>query len=115
MGSSEGFEALIDAVVERVEQAAPAATFKAAEHVREVAVSRAPIETGNLRGGASTETTDNGAEVIFPGPYARYQEYELGLRHEEGQALYLTSTMITEEDKVIEIMTEALQEAMNDY
>ncbi|MFF2296977.1 hypothetical protein [Arthrobacter sp. NPDC058127] len=111
MGSA-GFEAMIDAVVDRVEEAVPAAAFKAMEHVREVAVSRAPIETGNLRGSASTEITPEGAKVTFPGPYARYQEFELGLRHEQGQALYLTSTVISEEEKVLEIVDEELRKAM---
>ncbi|WP_051422913.1 HK97 gp10 family phage protein [Arthrobacter sp. MA-N2] len=111
MGSA-GFEALIDDVVARVEEAVPAAAFKAMEHVREVAVSRTPIETGNLRGSAETKPEPNGARVYFPGPYARYQEFELGLRHEQGQALYLTSTIISEEQKVLEIVDEELRKAM---
>lgn len=101
---SDGFDAFLDGITDRVEAAIPGASFKAMEHVREVAVNRAPLETGNLRTGASTEVTAEGAKVTFPGPYARRQEYELEYHHDVGQRLYLTSSILSETPKVLEIL-----------
>ncbi|XAS66544.1 hypothetical protein V3C33_13740 [Micrococcaceae bacterium Sec5.7] len=109
---SEGFEAMLDSITDAVEAGIPAAAFKAMEHVREVAVSRAPLETGDLRASASTELTQDGAKVTFPGPYARRQEYELDYRHETGQALYLTSTIIQEEQAVLDIVAAELRKVI---
>lgn len=95
----------------RLMAAAPAATFKAAEHLREVAVNRAPIETGNLRASAEVRPIDDGAEVRFPGPYARRQEFELSWHHEVGQALYLTSSVLSEKRACIDIMAAELRKA----
>jgi hypothetical protein len=81
------------------------------EHVRGVAVERTPLETGNLREEAATTAGPHGAEVTYPGPYARYQEYEI-LRHEVGQRLYLTSSILSEAPKVIEILTEELSKVI---
>lgn len=114
---SEGFDAFIDDITARVEEAIPGAAFKAMEHVREIAVSRAPLETGNLRSSAETVPTEDGAAVYFPGPYSRYQEFGIShsgeeLRHETGQSLYLTSSIIQEAPKVLEILTEEIHKAI---
>jgi hypothetical protein len=108
---SEGFEAYLDGIEERVDAAIPGASFKAMEHLREVAVSRTPLETGDLRAGAHTTSGPHGAEVTYPGPYARYQHYEI-LRHEVGQRLYLTSAVETETPKVLEILGQEIHRAM---
>jgi hypothetical protein len=109
---SEGFDALIDDVTARVEAAIPGAAFKAMEHVREVAVSRTPIETGNLRSEASVIPQPDGADVYYPGPYARRQEYDLEYHHETGQRLYLTSSIQTEAPKVLEILAQEIGKAI---
>ena len=109
---SEGFDALVDDVTARVEAAIPGAAFKAMEHVREVAVNRAPIETGNLRASAETKPELDGASVYFPGPYARRQEYDLEYHHETGQRLYLTSSIQTEAPKVLEILAQEIGKAI---
>ncbi|SDP74180.1 hypothetical protein SAMN04487914_13249 [Arthrobacter sp. ok909] len=114
---SEGFDALIDDITARVEEAIPGASFKAMEHVREIAVSRALLETGNLRTSAETIPAPNGAAVYFPGPYSRYQEFGIShsgeqLRHETGQSLYLTSTIIQEAPKVLEILETEIRSAI---
>ncbi|MCA4132942.1 HK97 gp10 family phage protein [Arthrobacter sp. M4] len=113
MSGSEGFEAYLDGIEERVDAAIPDAAFKAMEHLREVAVSRTPLESGDLRAGASTVNAidKSGASVYYPGPYARYQEYEI-LRHEVGQRLYLTSAVETETPKVLEILGQEIHKAM---
>jgi hypothetical protein len=103
----ETFSVHMDQITEDVIAAIPAASFKAMEHLRGVAVERTPLETGDLRAGAHTTSGPHGAEVTYEGPYARYQEYEL-LRHEVGQRLYLTSSVLSETPKVLEILTEEL-------
>lgn len=103
----ESFSVHLDRIDEAVEAAIPAAAFKAMEHVRQVAVNRTPLQDGDLRTNASVEPTPEGANVYYPGPYARYQEYEI-LRHEVGQRLYLTSSILSEAPKVIEILTTEL-------
>jgi hypothetical protein len=88
----------------------PIALARGVEHLRGVAVERAPIETGHLRASASphVESGDR-ASLTFPGPYARYQEFTLDLRHEQGQALYLTSTMISERGTALGIVAQTLK------
>lgn len=107
----ETFSVHLDKITDAVREAIPAASFKAMEHLREVAVERTPIETGDLRASAETKTTPEGADVYYPGPYARYQEFEL-LRHETGQRLYLTSSVLSETPKVIEILAEELRKVI---
>jgi hypothetical protein len=114
---SDGFDAYLDDIAARVEEAIPGAAFKAMEHVREIAVSRAPLETGNLRASAETIPAPDGASVYFPGPYSRYQEFGIShsgkpLRHETGQSLYLTSTIIQEAPKVLEILETEINKAI---
>jgi hypothetical protein len=108
----ETFSVHLDQITDEVVAAIPAASFKAMEHVREVAVNRTPLESGDLRTGASTTAGPHGGEVTYPGPYARYQEYEI-LRHEVGQRLYLTSTIIQEAPKVIEILATELRKVID--
>lgn len=108
----ETFSVHLDHIDDAVTAAIPGAAFKAMEHVRQVAVSRTPIETGDLRTSAETKPEPNGASVYFPGPYARYQHYEI-LRHEEGQRLYLQSAVESEAPKVIEILTTELRKVID--
>ena len=103
----------LDDILGRIRAAAPQACLKAMEHLREVAVSRAPLETGNMRSEAETIPAPMGASVYFPGPYSRYQHYELQLRHEEGQALYLLNSVQTETDSVVSIVSEELRECFD--
>ena len=82
---SEGFEAMVDAVTDRVTAAIPGAAFKAMEHLHGVAVDRTPLQDGNLRGESYVESTPEGANVVYPGPYAMYQHYEI-LKAQRGTA-----------------------------
>lgn len=109
----ETFSVHLDKITDAVIAAIPEASFKAMEHVREVAVNRTPLESGDLRAGASTVNSIDrkGASVYYPGPYARYQHFEI-LRHEVGQRLYLTSAILSETPKVIEILTEELRKVI---
>ena len=107
----ETFSVHLDQITDAVIAAIPAAAFKAMEHVRGVAVERTPLESGDLRAGAHTDATPEGANVVYDSVYSRYQEYEI-LRHEVGQRLYLTSSILSEAPKVIEILTEELSKAI---
>lgn len=108
---SDGFEAFLDGVAARVEEAIPAAAFKAMTHLHGVAVERTPLESGNLREESYVESTPEGANVVYPGPYARWQHYEI-LRHEVGQRLYLSSALESEAPKVLEILAAEINKAI---
>ncbi|MFJ4286405.1 hypothetical protein ACIPY0_12235 [Paenarthrobacter nicotinovorans] len=107
----ETFSVHLDAIDDAVEAAIPAASFKAMEHLRQVAVNRTPLESSDLRGSAYVHATPDGADVIYDSVYARYQHYEI-LRHEVGQRLYLEASVVSETPKVIEILTAELRPAI---
>ena len=94
--------------------AIPEASTKAMEHLRTVAVSRTPVETGHLAASAEVKAHRDGAEVYFPGPYARYQHFELQLRHEQGQALYLEQPLVQETPRILEIVAAELRKHIHD-
>lgn len=113
------FSIYLDEITQNVVDAIPGAAFKAMEHVRGVAVSKTPIETGNLRAEASTVNTveGRGAAVYYPGPYARYQEYGVSesgkeLRHEVGQSFFLVTSILQETPAVLEIVATELRKAI---
>lgn len=99
--------------------AIPQAAAKAMEHVKQVAVEKAPLETGNLRSEAEVKVHEDGAEVYFPGPYSRYQEYGISrftgkpLRHEVGQSFYLVTSIVQETPTVLGILEEELGKVIN--
>jgi len=103
----------LDRITEAMEAAAPFAVTRAAEHVRGVAAELTPVRDGNLVGSAEVKAVDDHtARVYYPGPYARYQHYELQLRHTHGQALYLEQPIVTEAEACTQIMADTLREAM---
>jgi len=93
----ETFSVHLDQITDAVIAAIPAAAFKAMEHVRGVAVERTPLESGDLRAGAHTDATPEGANVVYDSV---------------GQRLYLTSSILSETPKVIEILTEELRKVI---
>lgn len=103
------FRIHLDQITAEVIAAIPQAAAKGMEHLRTVAVSKTPIETGNLRGSEEVKVHDDGAEVYVPGPYARRQHFELSWRHEHGgQALYLEQPLVQETPKILQIVTDEL-------
>lgn len=112
------FEDELDDVTEKMIALAPIAVGRGAEHVRGVAAPLTPVESGHLVGAAGV-TVHGGVgdraiavgEVYYPGPYARNQHYSLDFQHETGQALYLEQPMLTEAEKVNEIIAGTLEEA----
>lgn len=78
----------------RKDEVRPEALLAGMEHIRGIAAPRTPVETGHLVGSAEVKLVDDHtAGLEYPGPYARYQEKTLDLRHETGQALYLESSI----------------------
>jgi hypothetical protein len=107
----ETFSIHLDEVTDAVLAAIPAASFKAMTHVHGVAINRTPLQDGNLRGESYVESTPSGADIVYPGPYARFQEFEI-LRHDVGQRLYLTSSIIQEAPKAVEIIATELRKVI---
>ncbi|MDF7641727.1 hypothetical protein PT279_09040 [Bifidobacterium sp. ESL0784] len=101
-------------------QARTKGLIQAGEHIRQVSAELAPKELGSLAGSADVRMTSDGhLTVVFPGPYARYQEFGVfyrhgrfgaPLRHDNGQSFFLTTAMNTEKDRCIDIMADALKE-----
>lgn len=101
-----------DEIRSAIAAATPIALGKAAEHVRAVAAELTPVQSGHLVGSAGVTVVGNEAQVKYAGPYARYQHYGLDFRHTKGQALFLEQPMITEADKVNQIIADTLRGAM---
>lgn len=83
----------------------------AIETLRAIAVEATPEDTGHLRAMAFTKVDGFSATLTFPGPYARYQHYELQLRHRIGQALYLEQPMVASADLIVGEMGKVIGEA----
>lgn len=111
-----------DLIKARLEAAAPIALARAAEHVRGVAVSRTPNETGHLAGSAGVTVHGSGvgtvADVKYPGPYAAYQNrgrrwdgtHIIRNRPAGGQTGFLTDTVVDEQQTVRDIIAQTLRE-----
>ena len=110
---------MMDGVEARIDDALAEAAFKAMEHIHTMTTPKVPIETGNLAGsGAVSNTGPASAQIYYPGPYARYQEYGvskngLPLRHEHGQSFFLITTMVAEKDAAIEVAAQVIRDAID--
>lgn len=107
----------LERITAAVIAAIPEASTKAMEHLHQVAVTKTPLETGNLRGSAEVKTHENGADLYYPGPYARYQEYGVShhgkeLHHEVGQSFYLITSLTQETPKILDIVATELRKAI---
>jgi hypothetical protein len=107
----ETFSIHLDEVTDAVLAAIPAASFKAMTHVHGVAINRTPLQDGNLRGESYVESTPAGADIVYPGPYARWQHYEI-LRHDVGERLYLEKSVLSETPKALEILAQELRKVI---
>lgn len=104
------FRADVMAIVEHMLSARDDACLEAADHLHRVALDQTPIESGNLKDMSYADLTDNGAEVVYPGPYAKYQHYNLQFHHPRGgNALYLELPLHTEKEVMLEKMAEVLR------
>lgn len=83
------------------------------ELIRGIAAERTPIETGHLVGSAEVYLTDDHTAALkYPGPYARYQHYELQLRHETGQALYEESAINDGAHDALRVVGKMIKDAL---
>lgn len=112
--SSAGFDAMMDDVEDRIEAALAEAAFKAMTHISVMTTPKVPVETGNLAGSGSVSNTGPAsARVYYPGPYAKAQEYGLDFRHEHGQAMFLSTTMLQEKDNALDIAAQVIRDAIS--
>ncbi|MFT9059502.1 MAG: hypothetical protein ABF408_08665 [Bifidobacterium aquikefiri] len=101
--------------------------MQAGEHIRQQSSMLAPKESGDLAGSCDVRLDDDGqVSVNYPGPYARYQEYGIfyrmkprpspsngkPLRHDNGQSFYLTTPMMTETGRCMQIVADVMRESM---
>lgn len=70
-----------DALTARLIEHAPAAIVKALEHIHTVVTPLVPVETGNLVGSGGITAEGLQGELLYPGPYARYQHEGVYYRH----------------------------------
>lgn len=99
-------------LIDRAKAAIPAAAAAAMEHVKEVAVSRTPLEEGTLRNSAAVHEEKSGAAIHYDGPYAAYQHFKLNLRHETGRDHFLSSAVLDEVANARDIAAHRIGEAL---
>lgn len=78
----------------RVSQAAVRGSNRAAERLRALAVTQAPLRDGPLRGSAFVQPAEDHGPIVqavvgFDTPYAARQHEETGWNHTDGKAKYL--------------------------
>ena len=79
--------------------------------IHQVAVNRAPKETGFLRNDSGTLVEGNEGVVHFDAPYAVRQHEEVGWNHQDGEAKYLENAVIATRSTVEAVLAEALRKA----
>lgn len=105
------FDEMLDGLDARIIAVIPGAIVKGLEHVRGVAVPLTPVESGQLAGSGGVTAEGLDGQLLYPGPYARFQHFMLDLHHTHGQALYLEQPMITEAPKVFKIISDEIGKA----
>lgn len=98
-----------DAIIARVRAAAEEGLIAAAEVVKQEAIQRAPLETGELRNSASTSHEGLRAVVAFDSPHAVIQHEELGYHHEIGEAKYLENAVIATRTQAAAVIAAAIR------
>lgn len=117
----------LGAILREVDEVTPDALQAAADHVKEVAASRAPLLTGEALHKANDERrTDPGAlrrsayarldgdkaEVGFTEFYAGWQHERMDYRHEDGEAKFLERTLASEVRAALRIIADKLRERL---
>lgn len=108
MADDEDLMAVLNRVDEGIDELMPIALARGMEHIRGVAAPLTPKRDGHLVGSAGVTVTGDEAQLLYPGPYARRQHYELDWKHTVGQALYLEQPMRTEADTALGIVADTL-------
>jgi hypothetical protein len=95
-----------DAAARRARRGADQGAAAGAEHVRDVAVRRAPTRTGALRASARTvqEPGTGTAAVTFDADHAVYQHEDLTYQHDDGGPKFLETAMASERAAVARLL-----------
>lgn len=110
----------------RIAELTPDALEAGAEHVKAVAVEKAPLlvdleranqdrraDPGELRESAYVHVIDDvTAEVGFSAFYAGWQHERMDYHHEVGQAKFLEEPLVTEKDETLQIMAGKIREGL---
>lgn len=105
----------IGKILKAQKEAAARGLQKGAEHLLQVSRELVPHEEGTLErsGVASVDEAGLRAAVSFDTPYAVRQHEDLTLKHDEGrQAKYLEEPMMTERDKIGEIVAAEIRRSL---
>lgn len=103
---------------------------KGADHIKDVAVAKAPLlegaaalkrankerrsDPGALRESAYVRVLDDvTAEIGFSEFYAGWQHERLDYHHEDGEAKFLEIPLSTEKDNVLQVIADAIRDAMS--
>lgn len=104
--------------VAKLQAAVQQATYRAAASIQTLAVSRTPIEQGDLRGSTTLRMVDEASaartEISYNMIYAARQHEETGWNHPRGgQAKYLESAMQDGQDEAKAIIRNHLKGILN--
>lgn len=92
-----------------IRKAAAEGLADAAEVVKQEAIQRTPLETGELRNSAGSASEGLEAVVFFDTPYAVVQHENVGYDHGDGEAKYLENAVIATKSTVAAIVAEAIR------
>lgn len=104
--------------VTKLRAAVQQATYRAAASIQTLAVSRTPIEQGDLRGSTTLRMIDEASaartEIAYNMIYSSRQHEETGWNHPRGgQAKYLESAMQDGQDEAKAIIRNHLKGILN--
>ncbi len=99
----------LSAASQLIRKAAAEGLADAAEVVKQEAIQRTPLETGELRNSAGTASEGLEAVVYFDTPYAVKQHEEVGYHHQDGEAKFLENAVIATKSTVAAIVAEAIR------
>lgn len=111
----------IDGLNERIHAKVPAAAVAGMEVIRAITGPKVPVLTGNLEGSGGITFTGTTAEILYPGPYARYQEFGVyyrhgragaPLNHTHGQSFFLTTSLIEGRDAALQAVARSFEEEL---
>lgn len=101
-------------IADNIDDAIKDALQAGAELLKDEAVERTPVETATLRGTAKPSYDDGEAVVSYDTKYARRQHEEIGWQHPGGgQAKFLESALIDNQDKIRDVIAEELRKGLS--
>ncbi|HWV46039.1 MAG TPA: hypothetical protein VN039_08480 [Nitrospira sp.] len=90
----------------------PVALGKGLEFLRAEVTPKVPVETGNLAGSGAVSVQGSEGELLYPGPYAQVQHFDLSFHHNTGQALYLEQPLVQSAEAVVKVIGDELGGAL---